>query len=242
MDIARPMIHVQQVDEDKLKDKKKFCSKRVKATNHEFGQQKTRNGHRSSFQQRSFGLAPSSASVLHQEIGMIRGIRVLRISELRTSHFMREFPKNRQGNEGNRAQSSLAALAESNSQRTTTSGTYGGTNCLYAIASCQDLENSPDVVTGMVRVSLFDPYVAIKFGINSEQLLEPFSVSTPSVPVVSEFLKVFLDDLPGFPHIREVSFRIDILPDTQPVSIPPYRMTSVELKEQLRNLIDKGFI
>uniref|UniRef100_M1DA09 Gag-pol polyprotein n=1 Tax=Solanum tuberosum TaxID=4113 RepID=M1DA09_SOLTU len=62
MDIARLMIHVQQVEEVKLKDREEFRSKRAKTTNHESGQQKTRNVNQSSFQQRPFGSAPSSAS------------------------------------------------------------------------------------------------------------------------------------------------------------------------------------
>ncbi|KAH0669077.1 hypothetical protein KY289_023570 [Solanum tuberosum] len=66
-----------------------------------------------------------------------------------------------------------------------------------------------------------------------------------SVPVVNEFLDVFPNDLPGVPPEREIDFGIDLLPDTQPISIPPYRMAPAELKElkeQLRDLLEKGFI
>ncbi|WMV57559.1 hypothetical protein MTR67_050944, partial [Solanum verrucosum] len=66
-----------------------------------------------------------------------------------------------------------------------------------------------------------------------------------SVPVVNEFLGVFPNDLPGVPPEREIDFGIDLLPDTQPISIPPYRMAPAELKElkeQLRDLLEKGFI
>uniref|UniRef100_M1CYN1 Gag-pol protein n=1 Tax=Solanum tuberosum TaxID=4113 RepID=M1CYN1_SOLTU len=66
-----------------------------------------------------------------------------------------------------------------------------------------------------------------------------------SVPVVNEFLKVFPDDLPGSPPAREIDFGIDLLLDTQPIFIPPYRMAPLELKElkeQLKDLLDKGFI
>ncbi|KAH0654435.1 hypothetical protein KY290_032963 [Solanum tuberosum] len=60
-----------------------------------------------------------------------------------------------------------------------------------------------------------------------------------------KFLEVFADDLPGVPPEREIDFGIDILPDTRPISIPPYKMTRAELKElkeQLKDLLDKGFI
>ncbi|XP_070010166.1 uncharacterized protein [Nicotiana sylvestris] len=71
-------------------------------------------------------------------------------------------------------------------------------------------------------------------------------VSVPeSVPVVNEFLEVFPDELPGIPTDREIDFGIDVLPDTRPISIPPYRMAPTELrelKEQLKDLLEKGFI
>ncbi|WMV41008.1 hypothetical protein MTR67_034393 [Solanum verrucosum] len=66
-----------------------------------------------------------------------------------------------------------------------------------------------------------------------------------SVLVVNEFLEVFPGDLPGVPLEREIDFGIDLLPDTQPISIPSFRMAPAELKEwkeQLKDLLDKGFI
>ncbi|KAH0765418.1 hypothetical protein KY285_001289 [Solanum tuberosum] len=74
------------------------------------------------------------------------------------------------------------------------------------------------------------------------------SVETPpieSVPVVSEFPKIFPDDLPGVPSEREIDFGIDILLDTRPISILPYRMAPAELKElkeKLKDLLEKGLI
>ena len=43
-----------------------------------------------------------------------------------------------------------------------------------------------------------------------------------AVPVVNEFSDVFPEDLPKIPPEREIDFRIDLLPDTHPISIPPY--------------------
>jgi hypothetical protein len=65
------------------------------------------------------------------------------------------------------------------------------------------------------------------------------------VPIVCEYPDVFPEDLPGLPPDREIEFNIDLLPDTQPISIPPYRMAPAELKElkkQLQDLLNKGFI
>ncbi|XP_019238505.1 PREDICTED: uncharacterized protein LOC109218581 [Nicotiana attenuata] len=66
-----------------------------------------------------------------------------------------------------------------------------------------------------------------------------------SVPIVNKFPEVFPEDLPGVPPDREIDFGIDLLPGTKPISIPPYRMAPAELKElkvQLKDLLDKGFI
>ncbi|XP_049364745.1 uncharacterized protein LOC125829577 [Solanum verrucosum] len=64
-------------------------------------------------------------------------------------HFMKECPKNRQGNKnhGNRGQSSSVAPPDRAAPREATSGTSRGANRLYAIASCQEQDDSPDVVT-----------------------------------------------------------------------------------------------
>ena len=51
------------------------------------------------------------------------------------------------------------------------------------------------------------------------------------VPVVRVFLDVFPDDLPGLPPELEIDFPIDLVPSTTPISLPPYRMAPVELKE-----------
>ena len=66
-----------------------------------------------------------------------------------------------------------------------------------------------------------------------------------SVSVVKEFPDVFPEDLLRVPLKRETDFGINLLLDTQPISIPPYRMAPTELKklkEQLTDLLDKGFI
>ncbi|XP_016705551.1 uncharacterized protein [Gossypium hirsutum] len=52
-------------------------------------------------------------------------------------------------------------------------------------------------------------------------------------------------ELPGVPSSREVEFGIELLPGTAPVSIAPYRMAPkelVELKAQIHELLDRGFI
>ena len=45
-----------------------------------------------------------------------------------------------------------------------------------------------------------------------------------SVPVMSEFLEVFPNDLSGIPPEWEIKFGIDLLHEKNPILIPPYRM------------------
>ncbi|KAA0035602.1 pol protein [Cucumis melo var. makuwa] len=70
-------------------------------------------------------------------------------------------------------------------------------------------------------------------------------VSLSSEPVVRDYPDVFPEELPGLPSHREVEFAIELEPGTIPISRAPYRMAPAELKElkvQLQELLDKGFI
>ncbi|KAJ9168475.1 hypothetical protein P3X46_019993, partial [Hevea brasiliensis] len=65
------------------------------------------------------------------------------------------------------------------------------------------------------------------------------------IPTVRDFPDVFPEELPGLPPEREVEFAIEVMPSTAPISIAPYRMAPTELRElktQLQELLDKGFI
>ncbi|KAH0679067.1 hypothetical protein KY284_020152 [Solanum tuberosum] len=369
MDIARLMIHVQQVDEEKLKDREEFRNKRAK-TGNESGQQKS-NVNQSSSQQKQKGPAPSSTSApaprnkgeynsqnsqnfrarpTHSQGSIAQGgskppeCAKCGMSHLgmcgdgstscfkcgQNGHFMREFPKNMQGNGngGNRAHSSSVSPPDRAASRGATSGVGGGGNRLYAITSGQKQEDSPDIVTDPGEIlSFVTPYVAMNFDVLLEKLSDPFSVSTlvgesirakrlyhdcpisvnhkstmadlveldmfqfpnepviewrsssavpkghfisylkarnlffkgciyhivrvnnssvdiphiQSVPVVKEFPEVFPNDLPGVPPEREIDFDIDILPDTHSISIPPYRMALAELKERLKDLLEREY-
>nr|GEX09519.1 hypothetical protein [Tanacetum cinerariifolium] len=63
--------------------------------------------------------------------------------------------------------------------------------------------------------------------------------------VVRDFSDVFPEELPRIPPEREVEFGIELVSGTQPISKAPYRMAPIELKElkeQLLELLDLGFI
>ncbi|GJT91966.1 putative reverse transcriptase domain-containing protein [Tanacetum coccineum] len=70
-----------------------------------------------------------------------------------------------------------------------------------------------------------------------EKLLE-------DVPIIRDFPKVFLEDFPRLPPMRQVKFQIDLVPGAAPVACAPYRLAPKKLQElstQLQELSDKVF-
>ena len=65
------------------------------------------------------------------------------------------------------------------------------------------------------------------------------------IPIMREYPDFFPKDLPRILVDREIEFSIDVLPRISPISKAPYRMAPTELKklkEQLQELLNKGFI
>jgi hypothetical protein len=70
-------------------------------------------------------------------------------------------------------------------------------------------------------------------------------IKLEDIPIVCEYPDIFPDDLPGMPPDRDIEFIIELQPGTTPISKRPYRMPPnelAELKIQLQDLLDKGFI
>jgi hypothetical protein len=70
-------------------------------------------------------------------------------------------------------------------------------------------------------------------------------IKLKDIPIICEYLDVFPDDLPGMPPDRDIEFIIELQPGTAPISKRPYHMPPnelAELKIQLQDLLDKGFI
>jgi hypothetical protein len=101
----------------------------------------------------------------------------------------------------------------------------------------------------------------IKFSHVHEEVLLSIHVAIPAKPfgrvygaivpkiqdisVVCEFLDVFPEDLPRLPLERDVEFVIELKLGTAPISRRSYRMPPnelAELKTQLQDLLEKGFI
>src|SRR5919202_4415189 len=65
------------------------------------------------------------------------------------------------------------------------------------------------------------------------------------IPVVCDFAEVFPDELPGLPPVREVEYKIELVPGATPVAKAPYRLAPSEIREvmtQIQDLLDRGFI
>ncbi|XP_073153743.1 uncharacterized protein [Henckelia pumila] len=74
---------------------------------------------------------------------------------------------------------------------------------------------------------------------------EPSSRSLSEIDIVCDYSDVFPKDVAGIPPAREVEFSIELMPDTVPISKAPYRLDPTkmkELKEQIQELLEKGFI
>ncbi|MCO5605121.1 hypothetical protein L7F22_059301 [Adiantum nelumboides] len=72
---------------------------------------------------------------------------------------------------------------------------------------------------------------------------QPDSKSGPDW--LKEYADVFPEDLTNLPPYREVDHEIETIPGCEPVSKRPYKMSlpeAIELKEQLKQLIEQGFI
>jgi hypothetical protein len=71
------------------------------------------------------------------------------------------------------------------------------------------------------------------------------SASTLDIRTASEYPDVFPEVLSGMPPDREIEFVIELVPGTALIFKRPYGMATnqlAELKEQLQELFDKGYI
>ncbi|XP_071713703.1 uncharacterized protein [Rutidosis leptorrhynchoides] len=65
------------------------------------------------------------------------------------------------------------------------------------------------------------------------------------IPVVRDFPEVFPDELPVLLPVREVEYKIELMPGSTPVAKDPYRLAPSEIRDmmtQIQDLLDRGFI
>ncbi|XP_017613575.1 uncharacterized protein LOC108458680 [Gossypium arboreum] len=92
-----------------------------------------------------------------------------------------------------------------------------------------ELGNLPIVISAMSDQKClrkgYEAYLAFVMNTKESEL------KVESVPVVSEYVNVFQEELPGLPLDREVEVGIELIPGTTPISIAPYQMAPTELKK-----------
>jgi hypothetical protein len=89
------------------------------------------------------------------------------------------------------------------------------------------------------------PMVTAKGVANRAKVNQLDASQGSKVPIINEFPDVFSEDLPGMPPDRDIEFVIELKPGTAPIHKTPFRMTTLELaelKEHIKELLEKGFI
>ena len=104
-------------------------------------------------------------------------------------------------------------------------------------------ESAPKVMSAMKARRFLRKYCEAFLALILDSKREQVNLET--IPVIREFPDVFPEELPGVPPEREVDLSIEVVQGTTPISRAPYHMAPTELKElktQLQELLDKGFI
>jgi hypothetical protein len=90
-----------------------------------------------------------------------------------------------------------------------------------------------------------EPMVTAKGVANRAKVTQLEASQGYEVQVVNEFPVVFPKDLPNMPPDRDIEFVTELKLSTAPIYKTPFRMTSpelAELKEHIKELLEKGFI
>ncbi|WMV30436.1 hypothetical protein MTR67_023821 [Solanum verrucosum] len=205
MDISHHMFHSQHIEEEKHKERFREA-KRSKIGDGNFSHLKS-DGH---------GRAKFRQSFSDVRCGKKHGGRCLTGMDGcfgcgKSGHKIRDCPS--LAAKGRECKISLPSGSGSSSSKQ---------NRFYALPTHHGKEESPDVVTGMLKVFQLDVYVLLNPGatfyfVTPFVAMRDMDFENPIfelVPIVNEFLEVFPDDLPELK----------------------------ESKEQLKDLLDEGFI
>ena len=112
----------------------------------------------------------------------------------------------------------------------------------FIIEGSQDAQGTPVIyavkTTKLLRQECQE-FIATVLKIDEEK------TKIDDISIVKKYTDVFPEDILGLPPDKVVEFSIDIVPGTTLVSKTPYWMAPAKIKElkvQLQELLDKGFI
>jgi hypothetical protein len=92
---------------------------------------------------------------------------------------------------------------------------------------------------------IIESVVTAKGVANHAKVNQMDAIQGSRVPMVNEFPNDIPEELPGMPPDRDIQFVVELKPDTAPIFKTPFRMTTselAELKEHIKELLEKGFI
>jgi hypothetical protein len=129
-------------------------------------------------------------------------------------------------------------------------------NCYEKTLECEDEEGNARVLQGIqkpvsvrqistLQLKKFSRKGCPLYAIQVLNSTEGKELKVEDHPVLWEFKDVFPEEVPGLPPKRDLDFSIDLVPGAVPTSKVPYRMSTpelVELKVQLKEMLDKGYI
>ncbi|XP_075483798.1 uncharacterized protein LOC142523951 [Primulina tabacum] len=127
-------------------------------------------------------------------------------------------------------------------------------DCILGMDTLSNYRATVDCFHGVVR---FRPYYGSKWNfygsdsqsriplVSAMEMFRILSTGNEGFMIYAEFPDVFPGEIPGFPPQREIDFSIELVSGTNPISRAPYRLAPAELKElkeQLQDLLEKGYI
>ncbi|KAH0713646.1 hypothetical protein KY289_009605 [Solanum tuberosum] len=237
MNISRLMTHAQQVEGDKLREQAKETKKARTAEVFDYSPSLA-SVPSPRFRNDQKGRASGSKSQ-----GSVSGTKTYPTFLKCSKNHLGECFAGSGGNNGRAQSTTSAAPIGRPTQQGNSSSTGSGQrqNRLYALQARQYQEDSPDVVTG-ATLSFVTPYIAVQCSVSPETLSEPFSVSTPvRDPVIAR--RAWIGYILVMPQsIVELGLFVFSFRRTNPRMEGMAPTELKELKEQLKDLLDKGFI
>ncbi|GJW80622.1 putative reverse transcriptase domain-containing protein [Tanacetum coccineum] len=196
--------------------------------------------------------SPTNANTANNQRGIGAGQKATCFECRAQGHFKRECPKLRNNNRGNQGRNGNApakvyAIGHAGTNPDPNIVTGNETLIIRGDGSDQGNETRLNIIscTKMQKYMLKGCHVFLAHVTTKKTEDKSEGKRLEDVPIIRDFPKVFLEDLPGLPPTRQVEFQIDLIPGAAPVARAPDQLAPSEMKElsdQHLELSDKGFI